>query len=272
MSKSNKINWPNYKLEIPTISPELMTLIEESFDELEKAMPNIEILLEKYDWFMTPSFAPNFLYQFIPLTESKEKDESLREKMDNIFISHFSAHNWYCLDDMVEMWQRDDLFQGRIEIIKDCTQVIKVLNNQINVANVVIPTLLTQLEGVIVDYLTKCVKLPISEISTYNKKKVNFITHYETLTSKRFKFKAGGFSATETIRKNNDLALKILINLVYQDFKYDKSLKTPFSLNRHRILHGEYYNYGNIPDMIRIFLFFDFIHYLKWNYEKVKSY
>ena len=56
-----------------------------------------------------------------------------------------------------------------------------------------------------------------------------------------------------------DLANEIFLNILFQIAYPGKPLKTPFTFNRHKIIHGEYLKYGRIDNTIRAFLILDFL-------------
>lgn len=49
---------------------------------------------------------------------------------------------------MVDKWSNNPLFKRRIKIIKDCVNIMKVSGNDINYSNLVVPTLIAQIDGI----------------------------------------------------------------------------------------------------------------------------
>lgn len=217
-------------------------------------------LLAVHDWFMTGSFQPNFIYLFIDLIKKEPNKIAVEEELSKIFYAYFSANNWHQLDDMVDGWSRSLRFQSRITIFKDCINIIKSTPQKTTTANVLIPTLLAQLEGIIIEYLINYREYKFDEIRGFKNKKKKLTEIWEKHQDTRFK--GGKGYLTPTFNFSFDTAAEMLINLIYKDFDPEYSSEEFFSLNRHRILHGNITNYGIFDNVLRSFLILDFIRYL----------
>jgi hypothetical protein len=55
----------------------------------------------------------------------------------------------------------------------------------------------------------------------------------------------------------------LLLEILFQEAFQGQDLTIPSTFSRHKILHGEYINYGRIDNTIRAFLILDFLHYLE---------
>ena len=54
---------------------------------------------------------------------------------------------------MCEIWASNPLFEGRIKIIKDCINLLKTNNKNINYSNLIVPTLIPQIEGIQMEFM-----------------------------------------------------------------------------------------------------------------------
>ena len=150
---------------------------------------------------------------------------------------------------------KKNLFQKRIKIIKDCIQTLKEASNKTNAVNVVLPTLIAQIDGFLTDYLdSKGIAYDCAYddfIQNGKVKKVGRKSQFKQNTSRAL------FSSL------NDLAIDIFLNILFQGSQKGKPLKTPFNFNRHKIMHGENIKYGRKGYLIRAILLIDFLVSLK---------
>jgi len=68
----------------------------------------------------------------------------------------------------------------------------------------------------------------------------------------------------------DELANEVFLNILFQGSQRGEPLKTPFTFNRHKIMHGEYVKYGRIDNTIRAFLILDFL-LLSWIFSSFFS-
>jgi hypothetical protein len=183
--------------------------------------------LIKYGWVLPDSLPISVaggLFRKIEEADLKIVDEQII--FDDFFINEFSSNNWEYLSDIYDDWENNKkIKQERLNIIKDCLFVIKNPDCKNVAANVVIPTLIAQIEGLICDkFGDKCslkdnLNNQLEEVAKY--------MLYDTL----FKYS-----------KYGDLS----------------NLKDP-SLSRNKILHGEYTEYGKVENIIKLFLLIEII-------------
>lgn len=109
-------------------------------------------VLQKYKWFITPSLPISFVFVIMQLDKKKGRHD---QAVNKFFIDYFSSNNWQNLEIMVDDWRDKPLLKKkRIKILTDCVQTLKeIQSKKINEANVILPTLITQIDGVLTDYL-----------------------------------------------------------------------------------------------------------------------
>ena len=208
-------------------------------------------VLQKYKWFITPSFPMPFIFEVVKLDKKKGRQD---KAVNGLFIKYFEAKNWQNLEGMVNDWKNKPLLKKRYKILADCVEVVKIASKKgVNGANVVLPTLITQIDGALTDYL--------------NSKNIRWDCDYDDwIDGKTGKVKKIG---RKTQFKNSkpkvlttqldDLANDIFLNILFQRSQKGKPLATPFSFNRHKIIHGESIKYGRKDYLIRAFMVLDLL-------------
>jgi len=187
----------------------------------------------------------SFIFEIVKLDKNKGRQEKV---INGLFIKYFVAKNWHKLEIMVKDWKNKPLFKKRYKILADCVETVKILGKkEINEANVVLPTLITQIDGVLTDYLnSKNIQWHGDWTDDKNGRKAQFKnTKPKVLTTQL-----------------DDLANDIFLNILFQRSQKGKPLKTPFNFNRHKIIHGENVKYGRKTYLIRAFMVLDLIAHL----------
>ena len=208
-------------------------------------------VLQKYKWFITPSFPMPFIFEVVKLDKKKGRQD---KAVNGLFIKYFEAKNWRNLEGMVNDWKNRPLLKKRYKILADCVEVVKITSKKgVNGANVVLPTLITQIDGALTDYL--------------NSKNIQWDCDYDDwIDGKTGKVKKIGRKTQFKKSKPkvlttqlDDLANDIFLNILFQRSQKGKPLATPFSFNRHKIIHGESIKYGRKDYLIRAFMVLDLL-------------
>lgn len=205
-------------------------------------------ILKKYKWFVGPSLPINFVFEVVKIGRKKGNQ---RGKINSLFVNYFSLNDYSNLEELVEGWQKNKIFQPRMRIFRDCVNVLKKADSKINPSNLVLPSLIAQIDGIQQGFMkTKGLVFDIK--------------------SRKWKDKNGSeidwkmWFKNQTLNKDiMDLANDIFLNILFQKSQPGKPLETPFTFNRHKIMHGEYLRYGRIGNTIRAFLTLDFLASLK---------
>lgn len=210
-------------------------------------------ILRKHKWFVTPSFPAHFIFKIIKHDHSAGEQDIF---IDQLFINFFQANNWRNLTVIVNSWKKNKLLFKRYNILSDCLKVIKSEpTRKINsIVNVVLPTLITQIDGALSDYLDL---QGIAYGCSYDDGKRNgkiIVGRKSGFKNKKFKPLTPEFE---------DLVNDVFLNILFQRTQIGKPLSTPFNFNRHKIIHGEDTNYGKVDYLIRAFMFLDYLSYIK---------
>jgi hypothetical protein len=202
--------------------------------------------LIKYKWIMTPSMPLDFLFQ---VAEIGRRKGNQRKAMNRLFVEYYSSNNFEQLTVLVNNWSANSFFQPRIRLLQDCVAVMQHAQGKYNAANVVIPTLLAQIDGVQTDFLrTKGIYRRRHMWVDASGARVNWHQTFEHLTMDDTVFHTGA---------------RMFLKILFQTAYHGENLKTPTTFSRHKIIHGEYTRYGTRVNAIRAFLILDFLSTLQ---------
>ncbi|HEX3013693.1 MAG TPA: hypothetical protein VHO92_05425 [Methanobacterium sp.] len=234
---------------------------------------NIQPILAKYSWFITPS--TDFrLWYYISQNISKQADPE--DFLNRVFVYFFSVFNFENLNYMVERWEVFSMLDTRFPILKECVNILKdSASKNSNIKNphyVIIPALIAQIDGLKNDIFEYCKSRKMDfEGRNIDKKsqKINisklFENRYNPETAKILPF------VCECLLKDCTAANDLLFDSLFQTAKHNdkmENLKPPFS--RHKIMHGQYLEYGTLENTIRLFLLIDFLAEMKDTMERIK--
>lgn len=214
--KSNIIYWQNFETQFKIPK-------EEAFQ-----------ILWKYKWLISPNTPAIFIFKVIEIGRKKGNQ---RGAINKLFVNYYSSNNSAELENLVECWNENEIFKSRIKIFRDCISTLRMKGNHFNPSNLVIPTLIAQIEGILKEFMKKM------ELSWKRKWKED----WDKLLKEQ--------NSNQLYEVANDIFLDIL----FQKSIPGKPLENPFTFNRHKIMHGEYIKYGRIDNTIRAFLILDFL-------------
>ena len=144
--------------------------------------------------------------------------------------------------------ETNEIFKPRIKIFRDCVSVMRNAKGKYNPSTIVLPTLIAQIDGIRREFMEQIRREFMEQNGlSFNPKKRNVVGW-------KVWFK-GQTSNQELL----DLANDIFLNILFQKSQPGRPLETPFTFNRHKIMHGEYLKYGRIDNTIRAFLISDFL-------------
>ncbi len=202
-------------------------------------------ILRKYKWFVSPSLPIAFVMEVVKIGK---KRGNRRGEINKLFIDYFCSDNYKELEKLANGWSSNDIFKPRMKIIKDCVRGLKNTSRGCNPSNFVLPALIAQIDGILQDYMEKhgCVKR--RKWKDASGEEIDWKEFYKNMTPDQ---------------DLDELANEIFLNILFQGSQRGEPLKTPFTFNRHKIIHGEYVKYGRIDNTIRAFLILDFLASLK---------
>lgn len=224
------------------------------FDEMRRNWEQFEIeyrikekvavrILRKYKWFICPSMPAYAINYILQIAKKRDRKDS---EINHLFIDYFSRDNWKNLELMVNGWKDSILLKKRLGVIKNCVHALQnPSTNKYNSVIVILPTLISQIDGIIQDINDKA--------KAYDSRNTNCNKWQD-----RFRH----IVIAEQMGAMEELTCDILLNVLFQHSQRGKPLGTPFNFNRHKILHGEIVNYGRKDYLIRAFMVLDFLAFL----------
>jgi len=201
-------------------------------------------ILRKYKCFITPSVPLSFVFEVVKIGRRKGNQ---RKAINRLFIDYFSLNNFRNLEKLVDGRQTNKIFKPRMKIFRDCVSVIKNAKRKYNPSTIILPTVIAQIDGIQREYMEQ-------NGLSFDLKKRKWVDKKGNVIDWKAWFK-GQTSNQELL----DLANDIFLNILFQKSQPGRPLETPFTFNRHKIMHGEYLRYGRIDHTIRAFLILDFL-------------
>lgn len=199
-------------------------------------------LLIKYKWLTSPSLPLYLVFEAVRIGGGTG---SQRKAMNRLFVDYFSSNDFANLAILVEGWRANTLFKPRMKIFRDCISVLRSAKSGCNPSNVVLPTLIAQIEGIRTEFMKQ--------------QGLSF-----DLESWKWEDSKGNVHQWEQWLKGQtsnhrllDPAIHLVLNILFQKSRPGEPLETPFTFSRHKIMHGEQFRYGSIANTIRAFLILD---------------
>ena len=209
--------------------------------------------IKKYNWFISPSMDPSIVYNIVSICKSDSK--SKWGDINHVFYDYFLENDCKNLDLFVDNWSSNPIFEGRMKIIRDCVEIIKNPPKNVNFSNVVVPVLISQIDGIQMEFMNqrglKVDKKKVVCDLEGNRKKdehgqnIKYRQYIRELTSN-----------DEFLDAMNDVFLDVL----FQHTERGEDHKTSIKFSRHKIMHGEHFTYGRKYNVIRCFMILDFLH------------
>ena len=175
-----------------------------------------------------------FIFEVVEIGRRKGNQ---RKTINRLFIDYFSSNNFENLEKLVDGWETNEIFKSRMKIFRDCISVMRNAKGKYNPSTIVLPTLIAQIDGIRIEFMNR------NGLSFWTKDRVW----------------KGWFKGQTPNQKLLDLANDIFLNILFQKSQPGRPLETPFTFNRHKIMHGEYLRYGRIDHTIRAFMISDFL-------------
>ena len=226
--------------------------LQDTYRAIQKTVThfhNLNKVLLKYNWFYSFNI-PQECYQEI--VDAYNSGIDVEKKINSFFVNYFTKDNYSALDDMVNEWHKNDLFKPRMDIINDCVQTLKFERLGYNPSNVVLPALIAQIDGIITDFIEK-------KGFKFDKKRRGWIDPNGNELSVKTAYK----SINTDFDSISEYPNTILFDVLFQSAFHGDELKILPSFSRHKIMHGESINYGEIENVIRAFMILDFLSYLE---------
>jgi len=230
--------------------------IAESFQKLwvesdRKYRSDLKIIkpyLKKYKWLVSPSM-PAVAVDII--ADAVRKGPVSRKEFSDLFIDYFTRGNWANTEEMVANWEKGSIASSRLRVIRNCVQLLRVEpTSKLNACYAVLPALIAQIDGVMTDCLTA---QGVDFRSSFRRSKTATMGREVALRHALPKTPYEDFY---------EPARYLLLDILFQTAFMGQPLSTAFNFNRHKIMHGEFLNYGRKDYVVRCILILDFLAHL----------
>ncbi len=271
------------QLHMEKIAKDVAESLGSMFSEWQKIIEYNQSIFDNFKGGILDKQKREFLLQngwlFTPYLRRKSIEENIindnellkrkNSEINGIYENFFSDNNYIELEKMIESWESNVFFQNRMNIFRDCLFVIKAFrvknrNKYINPARMVLPLLISQIDGI---------------TSEYAKSKGLIIDRTKWLDSsgKPVSNKFNILWEQPCCDRWEILSIKMLEDYLFaKAFPYgqsnpSKNKEIPkkikhrpfFQFCRHKIMHGEDLRFGSIDNVFRAFLVLDFLANLK---------
>jgi hypothetical protein len=229
-------------------------------------------LAKKQGWISnwshsTPAEVEDLLKEW---SNAQLSDEDQKQLISKFFIDYYSGYNFRRLEEFIIDWTQNPLFQKRIKIFQDCLWILKNPSENFNPSNLIVPVLFTQIEGVMSDYLEREGWIYCDIITQKGKTKKMWIKRTKLDSQDKYdsnikcfgnitKGKKIDFLREIQIESHYDLITEGLFHTANRGVKLPEQI----SFNRHKILHGEETEYGNLTNTLKLFLILDYLSRFK---------
>ncbi len=188
------------------------------------------------------------LPRLVRIYKRKENKIKLQKQIDKQIIGVVKQDNWVLLEILINRWEeKGTLFSAeRIQIYRDCLKIIRRFGKQTS-ANVVLPTLIAQIEGLWLDLL-KNKGVNIENYYHEERKK------YGKITLKKQKKEL--FQLINDNDINEQVFFEILTGVLFCD---SDKMSGDIDFRRHKIMHGRVSDYGDIASVIKAFFIIDYL-------------
>jgi hypothetical protein len=208
-------------------------------------------LLYKYKLFLSPSVDIRLFHDIARIAEKKG---NYKAEINQLLARYFFGDSCRELAGLIRDWEKNELFRPRMKILRDCLTALRTNGNGYNPSNVVLPTLIAQIDGISQCYMEKQ-GYSYMVIETKKRRRMGWVDNNGTPINWKDVY-------VNNTKKHEYMstACEIFVNVLFESSA--RGSRSLITFNRHKIMHGEYTHYGRIENTIRAFLVLDFLHYL----------
>lgn len=235
--------------------------IHENLEKIKVTAEEADEILKKYKWLISPSLPFKFASVIIKINnDTTISKRSKYHQINKTFVTYLSRDNYTNLKDIVDSWEDNPLFNRRRKIFHDSVALLKAPPRRVNTNNFILPTLIAQIDGILSDYL----KMKGWDY-VFNPKAKRY--HWKDTSGADLNEYSSNVQCYRKIYSDDGEVFEspnfLLMDILFQSAYHGQELKRPFTLSRHKIMHGEYLKYGRLNNTLRSFLILDFLAALK---------
>ena len=252
------VEWAEHNKQIQKIHERTQQYWDDVFEKFKLSKRDAFENLKNYHWIISPNMNSQIIYDVVKIFKS-DSQHKLKE-INALFNDYFFANHCANLYDLIEIWETKQRFENRIKIIRNCIDVISNMGEDFNFSDVIVPTLIAQIEGVQMSFMEEnFLKVDNDGVIWINEtdklkdqhgQKIKLSEYWKSLVEK-----------DEFLEAMNVLFMDILLQTTYPGEPYSESIH----FSRNKILHGENTNYGRKVYTSRCFLILDFLSEISHN-------
>lgn len=201
--------------------------IYDNFNKTNQISNQFALILIEFGWPPVLDIFSNQVEDIIKMYETEESKDKIEGEIGGLFVNFYTEER---LKRKLDEWKNNELLNDRIYILKTAVEA-HIKENYV----LVVPTLLSQIEGIIADGFN----------------------HKGRMGGRKLKSYISKLTKNNRIDEFDDVVNKFLLNIVLVNFEHGKPINS--SLSRHAILHGADKNYGTKKNSLKTIILFDYL-------------
>lgn len=179
---------------------------------------------------------------------------TFQEKLLQLFSQLFDSESFRFLDQRLEAWLKNPVLRKREHILRDCVEVYKMTSDKKNYYTLIVPTLLSQIDGIRHDCLEKLADQDLELKGILEKLEVQGDVREQSKLNQIIK---KYIEQSHWNKFGEGMHAKLINDTLYERLLYKQK---PDAFSRHKILHGENVNYAKKEYVLKLFLTIDFLN------------
>lgn len=217
---------------------------------------------QRHRWGIAHNMEAGFLRHAV---QTAEQSGNPGATLGRIITEFYLEDDCRELSGLVDSWKNTPVMKdrNRYKILKDTVAALRLRSSRFNAANLVVPTLICQIEGAIHDYCAS--KGLVNTWRGYRDSDGKLKKRSQVLQETLFLHALYEQHPYMPRRRTeyDDMSTALLRDILYRNAHPGEPLETWGGLNRHKILHGEVTSYGRIDNAVRCYLMLDYICMLR---------
>lgn len=185
--------------------------------------------------------------------QQNSRGSDIEDKLERAFSKLLDSQKFVFLDKLATTWETNSHAARRYSIIHTCLHLYKRSNSEINYYQAIIPTLLTQIEGLRSD----CLIVASKKNASLEQLLKDLATSGNARRQGELQSRVHKFIELSELNRHGNRMYSLFINDILYERLYFGQKASAF--NRHKILHGENLTYGTKANAMKLFLAIDFL-------------
>ena len=215
-----------------------ITIVGLGLDAGYEQIARLMDLCSQYGWCLTPDASLLVIFAAVKRVNPSSRPH---HELYRVLRDHFMAEDWLELERLVFAMMATK--PKRRKILSDCIVTLRMHRKRIdgrrfNAANLIVPTCVAVVEGMLYDFARQL------GISGWSKSRFDRLR--EEILSVSFAF--------------DKPAIDLIFDILFSPADADKDVaESGLRFSRHKIMHGNWLEYGKIENVIRLFLLARFL-------------